>query len=101
MQVIDRVRVVYMGLVRGSLGIPEEEVEVPAGSRVRDLLSLLVDRHGADFRNSLFRGNGELRPLTRVYIGEVGIEELNGLDTEVDAQSGVYILVASNPTQGG
>lgn len=96
-----RVRVVYVGLVRNSLGINEEEVELPPGSCVRDLLSLLVERHGADLRHSLFSTSGELSPLAEVLIGDQSIEELNGLDTTVDVQSKVHILVLAHPMAGG
>lgn len=95
------VKVIYMGLVRNTLGISEEEVELPAGSRVRDLLSLLQERHGAGFQHSLFTRDDQLRPLAGVFIGEQNIQELNGMDTEVGPDSGVYILVLAHSAAGG
>jgi len=98
---MDRLRVVYGGLARNTLGIAEEEVELPPGSRVSGLLSLLVERHGADLRNSLFSTSGELSPLVEVFVGDQSIEDLNGLETEVGAPSKVRILLLAYPSAGG
>ncbi|WP_048149924.1 ubiquitin-like small modifier protein 1 [Palaeococcus ferrophilus] len=48
-----RVRVRYFARFRSIAGRDEEEFELPAGSTVRDLLKLIVDRHPA-FRGESF-----------------------------------------------
>ncbi|MBI2952796.1 MAG: MoaD/ThiS family protein [Chloroflexi bacterium] len=96
-----KIRVVYMGLLRNTVGVPEEEVEVPAGSRVVDLLAILQKAHGADFENAVFTRNGELRSLIEVFIGDHNINELEGLNTEIEAADGVYILLLAYIAAGG
>ena len=97
----DRVRVAYMGLLRNTLGCSEEEVELPAGSRVKDVLAVLQERHGADFRDTLFTGSGQLRDLVQVFIGDQSIEELEGVDTEIEPTGGVYLLLLAHHAAGG
>lgn len=40
------VRVLYFGIVRERLGLREEAVELPMGSKVADLTALLSAKHG-------------------------------------------------------
>ncbi|MDP2661676.1 MAG: MoaD/ThiS family protein [Dehalococcoidia bacterium] len=94
-------KVAYMGLVRNTLGISEEEIELPPGSRVSDLLSLLEQKHGENFRYSIFTNSGQLRPLVKVFIGERTIDDLEGLDTRIESESGVYILLLDHSLGGG
>lgn len=94
-------KVAYMGLVRNTLGISEEEVDVPAGSRVSHLLDILGEKHGEPFRYSIFASVGLLRPLVRVFVGEQSIDDLDGLDTALDIGSGIYILLLDHSPGGG
>ena len=94
-------KVRYMGLVRNTVGIPEEEVALPDSSRVGELLALLQQRHDDSFRYSLFSPNGQLRPMVRVFIGEEEIGEMEGLDTPLGPGTEVSILVAVHPSAGG
>lgn len=95
------VKVSYMGLVRNTVGLPEEVVALPDGARVRDLLAILQKKHGDDFRYSLFSPNGQLRSMSRVFIGEREIGELEGMDTPLEPDSGVSILMLVYATEGG
>ncbi len=96
-----RVKVRYMGLVRNTVGIPEEEVALPDGSRVGELLALLQKIHDDNFRYSLLSPSGQLRPMARVFIGEQEIGEMEGLDTQLGSEPEVSILVMVNPSAGG
>ncbi len=95
------VKVRYMGLVRNTTGIPEEEVALPDGYRVGGLLALLQQRHGDSFRYSLFSPNGQLRPMAKVFIGEQEIGQMEGLDTQLGPGTEVSILVVVHPSEGG
>lgn len=97
----ERVKVRYMGLARNTTGIPGEEVVLPEGSTVRDLLVLLQQRHGDNFTYSLFTPGGQLRPLTRVYVDEQEIEQLKGLDSLLGPEPEVSILIEVYPSGGG
>lgn len=94
-------KVAYMGLLRNALGIGEEEVELPSGSRVSDLLSLLEKRHGEAFRNSVFAGSSKLRPLVRIFVGERSIDDLDGTNTRLEPGDGVYVLLLDHSLGGG
>ncbi len=94
-------KVAYMGLLRNTLGISEEEIELPPGSRVSDLLSLLEQKHGEDFRYSIFTNTGQLRPLVKMFIGDRTIDDLQGLETRIDSEGGVYILLLDHSLGGG
>lgn len=96
-----RVKVAYMGLVRNALGISNEEIDLPPGSRVSDLLAALEARHGETFRYSVFSSNGQLRTLVRVFIAERNIDDLDGLNTVLDTGGGVYILLLDHSLGGG
>lgn len=96
-----RVKVAYMGLLRNTLGITEEEVDLAPESRISDLLSLLEKRHGGAFRYSVFTSGGQLRPLVRVFIGDRSIQDLDGMDTRIDPGGGVYILLLDHSLGGG
>ena len=96
-----RVKVRYMGLVRNTVGIPEEEVALPDSSRVGELLTQLQQRHGDSFQYSLFSSNGQLRPMARVFIGEQEIGDMEGLDTPLRPGTEVSILLVVHPSAGG
>lgn len=96
-----QVKVRYMGLVRNTIGIPEEEVTLSDNSRVGDLLTLLQKKNGDSFRYSLFSPNGQLRPMARVFIGEQEIGEMEGLNTPLVSETEVSILVTVHPSAGG
>ncbi len=96
-----QVKVRYMGLLRNTAGIPVEEVALPDGSGVGELLALLQQKHDDNFRYSLFSSNGQLRPMARVFIGEQEIGEMEGLNTPLGSESEVSILVMVHPSAGG
>jgi len=97
----EKVKVRYIGLVQNAVGTPAEEVELPSGARVSDLLSLLQDKHGDSFRYSVLSPDGQLRPTSRVLIGDQDIRELQGMDTVIQPGTGVAIVVLVYPAEGG
>ncbi|MBI2916798.1 MAG: MoaD/ThiS family protein [Chloroflexi bacterium] len=95
------VKVRYIGLVQNAVGLSSEEVQLPAGARVRDLLAALQDKHGDSFRYSVLSSDGGLRPTSRVLIGDEDSRDLQGMDTPIEPGSGVAIVVLVYPAEGG
>mgnify|MGYP001590861878 CR=1 FL=1 len=95
------VKVRYIGLVQNAVGLASEDVELASGARVRDLLGLLQQKHGDNFRYSVLSADGGLRPTSRVLIGDEDSRELQGLDTVIQPGSGVAIVVLVYPAEGG
>ena len=52
---VHRVTVRYFAAARAASGVPEEQVSVPSGSTLADLLRVVVDRHGAGLERVLGR----------------------------------------------
>jgi molybdopterin converting factor small subunit len=95
------VRVTYLGLARSIVDAERESVRAPASLDVAGLLDLLAERHGPQFRQGLFRGNGQLRSFIQVCVDDRDIEELQGLHTPLDRGGEVSIVVGVYPLEGG
>ncbi|HWP60239.1 MAG TPA: MoaD/ThiS family protein [Candidatus Acidoferrales bacterium] len=96
-----RVHVSYLGLVRNVIGQREEEIEIPAGTTVKELLAKLEEKYGEPFRASVFKGRGELRGTAQVCIDDRDITDLQGLETRLAAKEKITILVGVYPPEGG
>ncbi|MBI2304104.1 MAG: MoaD/ThiS family protein [Chloroflexi bacterium] len=94
-------KVTYYGLVRNVVGLREEEVTLSPEATVRDLLRVLVERHGNGLRDSLLASEGNLRFTARILLGEEDIGEMGGLDTKVDTHQRASIVVVVYPVEGG
>lgn len=84
-------KVSYLGLMRHLAGIEEEEVDLPVGASVRDLLHLLAQRHGQDLNEALFEKDGRVGQYVRVLVAGVDVARLKGLDTPLDAVEEVAV----------
>lgn len=95
------IKIRYVGLVRNIFGKKEEAIDLPKQATVLDLLSILAERHGDDFRASVFSAGGNLQPLARVLLDGVDIEEIGGLNAVVRCGEQVSIVVLEHPFAGG
>lgn len=59
----------------------EQEIVLPPGSTLRDLLKLLGEKCGEAFRKRIFTGNGEIRKDLRLLLNGRDIIFLAGLET--------------------
>jgi molybdopterin converting factor small subunit len=96
-----RVHVSYLGLVRNVISCREEEVEVGPGTTVRDLLTLLSEKHGDPFRASVFKSGGELRATALVCVNDCDIAQLEGFDTKLQCGERLSVVVGVYPPEGG
>jgi molybdopterin converting factor small subunit len=101
MSPICSVNVSYIGLVRNVIGCGEEEIEVAPGTTVRELLGMLIKKHGDSFRMSVFRGSGELRSMALVCVNDCDISQLEGFETRVASGEKISVVVGVYPPEGG
>ncbi len=72
----------FIGGLSSILDKREDEVTVPEGTTVKQLLDILVQRYGDAFNNRVWTPQGGLRTDCKVFLGQEDISTL-GLDTEV------------------
>ena len=92
-----RVDVSYFSNVRALTGEPGSTLELPAGSSVHDLLSIVAARYGEELREYLFTDEEGLHPHVVVILNGRGVGVLEGLDTALNDGDRVAIL----PSIGG
>jgi MoaD family protein len=79
-----KVKVRYFGSVRVITDICEEELEVPAGSAVCDLMQKLSGKYGEPFLNEILRENEmELRDDVVIAVNGVFAEHANAMRYEI------------------
>jgi molybdopterin synthase sulfur carrier subunit len=70
------------------------EAQVPVeGTTVGDVLTSLVDAH-PDTKGQLFSEDGDLNRYVNVYLNDVDVRVLDGLETAIDDGDTVVILPA-------
>jgi len=94
-----KVNVQFFAAVRELVGLREETLELPNGSTVKNLLDLLVERHGQSLRNYIYDPKSdELRRSFQVLVGDKPTSALNGLSTEL---TDGCVLAIIPPVGGG
>ncbi len=89
---MSKVNVSYYGLIQRVSG-NQEEVYLSGETTVRELLHLLVERHGNEFRASLLTSDWRLQPMARVFIDGRDINEVDSLNTKLKDNSELSITV--------
>ena len=89
----------FFAAVRELVGLREETLELPNGSTVKNLLDVLVERHGQSLRNYIYDPKSdELRRSLQVLVGDKPTSALNGLTTEL---TDGCVLAIIPPVGGG
>ena len=77
-----KVNVQFFAGVRELVGLREETLELPEGGTVRNLLDLLVEKHGQGLRDYVYDPKSdELRRSLQILVGDKPTSVLNGLST--------------------
>jgi len=63
-----RVRVQYYSLARELLGKEWDEVELPEGSTLGELLDHLIEKYGQDFKNLFYEKSGEAADRMLIFV---------------------------------
>ena len=95
------VRILYFGLVRNVVKEAEEDISLPSGSKVRDLVEILCRKHGEALRDALFTVEGTLTANTILLLDGTNIQYARGLDTEIGADQALHILLTTTALAGG
>lgn len=95
------IQVLYFGLVRNVVKEAEEKVPLPAGATVRDLLEILCQRHGEPLRDALFTVESTLTANTIILLDGANIFSARGLDTIIDSQQSLHVLLTTTAMAGG
>ncbi len=77
------VEVKYYAMLRDATGRKTEEVELPEGSNVLDLLKRLTDLYGDAFRSHIYDGEGQLKLFLSYMLNGVNIHSLRSFETEL------------------
>ncbi len=95
------VKVTYYGLIQTTSGNREEEIYLSVEATVKELLQLLVERHGSKFGSSLLTSEGQLQPMVMIHLNGGDITEINGLDTKLKDNSELSITILGPIVTGG
>jgi molybdopterin converting factor small subunit len=95
------VRVLYFGLVRNVVKEAEEDISLPAGSKVGDLVEILCHKHGEALRDALFTVEGTLTANTILLLDGTNIQYARGLDTEIGDDQSLHVLLTTTALAGG
>ena len=95
------VRVLYFGLVRNVVKEAEEEISLPAGSKVRELVEILCQKHGEALRDALFTVEGTLTANTILLLDGTNIQYRGGLAAEIGADQALHVLLTTTALAGG
>jgi molybdopterin converting factor small subunit len=95
------VRVLYFGLVRNFVKEAEEDISLPAGATVRELVEILCRKHGEALRDALFTVEGTLTANTILLLDGTNIQYASGLDTEIRDDQALHVLLTTTALAGG
>jgi molybdopterin converting factor small subunit len=95
------VRVLYFGLVRNVVKEAEEEILLPAGSKVKDLVDVLCRKHGTALHDALFTTEGTLTANTMLLLDGTNVLYAQGLDTEIGSDQSLHVLLTTTALAGG
>ena len=98
---MSKVKVTYYGLLQHIVGNRENEYHVSDNTTVRDLLHLLVERYGNEFKANILTPDWQLHPLTVIQLNDHNINEIDGLNTMLMNNSELSIAVLAYLVSGG
>ena len=88
-----KVRVQYLGQVGVIAQRKEEELEIPSGAIVRELLQRLSSKYGKAFDGEVFQEDGEnLRDDMTVVVNGTAVRQLEYLNTRLKQDDTVALL---------
>jgi|Deesub1362A_J573_1020465.scaffolds.fasta_scaffold00612_20 molybdopterin synthase sulfur carrier subunit len=93
-----KVKVLYYATFRQMTGCKAEDIEFNEAPKVKDLIYLLFQKYGGDFRKALVNSEGEVKDFIKILVNGRNIDFLEGLDTLLDDGDRVYFFP---PVAGG
>ena len=89
-----RVTVEYLGYIKQTLGITQaESTELKNDASVRDLLTLLSEKHGEPFKKAVYDPKDTaMKPYHIIAVNGLMINLLNSLDTKLKDGDRVAVM---------
>jgi len=89
-----RITIEYLGFIRNMLSKRTEEIELHEGTRLKELLSKLSERYGADFKKQVYEvGQKDVKYGFVVTVNGVLMDQLYGVETQL--KSGDHVILMS------
>ena len=88
-----KVKVHYLGLVKTYVKKTQEEVELPEGSLLKDLLNKLASKFGSPFSQEVYeQTKKEVKATFMILINGILMGQLEGIDTKLRDGDSVMIM---------
>jgi len=87
------VTVKFYATIKNVTRTPEVSIEMERGT-IGDVLSILADRYGKDFRETVFNKNGQLSRNTKMLLNGTYIDYIDGLDSSASDGDTIYLFPA-------
>ncbi|MEM0216063.1 MAG: MoaD family protein [Candidatus Bathyarchaeia archaeon] len=90
-----RVRVEYIGHIRQLIGSGrEEDIELPEGASLGDLLALLAEKYGETFKKTVYSPGGvDVTPNFMILVNGYLLNQLEGIRTKL--KHGDHVILTS------
>jgi MoaD family protein len=88
-----RVTIEYLGFIRNMLSKRTEELELREGTQLKELLSKLSERYGADFKKQVYEpGQKDVKYGFVVTVNGVLMDQLHGVETHLKSCDHVILM---------
>ena len=89
-----KVTVEYLGYLKQTLGAEQgEQVELKDDALVRDLLTLLAEKHGEPFKKAVYEPKAlDLKPHYILSVNGLLLNQLSGIETKLKDDDCVVLL---------
>lgn len=95
------VEIRYLGLAKLVAGSEKDVVPWPGEGTIKELLDVLCDRYGREFRSSIFTMKGTLQNCVRIEVDGADIDDLQGLQTSFLPSAKIKFIVTVPSLAGG
>jgi len=88
-----KIKIHYLGLVKTYTNKTQEDVNLPDGAKVSDLLSGLAKKFGNQFGQEIYEpGMKDVKPMFTVMVNGIVMGQLNGVDTKLKEGDNVILM---------
>lgn len=101
---LTRVKINFYGLIKDVVDKRSDEVALPAGASVEDLLQLLAKQYGERFRNRVLTKQGQLQRTVKLVVNNQPIDPADlgsSLTASNDSSSAEVTVLIFPPVFGG
>ena len=88
-----KIKVEYLGFIRNMLSKRTEELELREGTSLRELLSDLSERYGADFKKQVYEpGQKDVKYGFVITVNGILMDQLRGVETLLKNGDNVILM---------